>query len=371
MEDDAVRAVNDTFYVTINCETKMLIGNVMKNDIHGTKEIEICYIVSPTTGVLYFGGHGLFNFYFPERYSGKVEFSYGISETDHKDSCSMASVTVFVSNDNDCDGVTDETDLDNDNDGILNVDEGDGLLDSDEDGIPDSFDIDSDADGIPDNTEWQYEGSQIEPLQNDINKNGWDDAYDVFLNGTYYEPEDTDKNGIPDFLDLDTDNDGFSDKSEGFDTDGDGFAEIKPLKSDSDKDGLDDAFDIVSDWSLACNSTGSCSPLPDRNKNGIRDWRDTGITAEDDGNAKQEISGKDQLFIYPNPSNGNFNIVTPESLNSDHLEMTIYNMEGHIIYTTNIVSGDNSISSPIRTPGTYIIKVKSESTEYHQFISIQ
>ncbi|WP_317044711.1 SdrD B-like domain-containing protein, partial [Nonlabens xylanidelens] len=55
--------------------------------------------------------------------------------------------------DNDMDGIPDVDDIDDDNDGILDVLEGSG--DSDNDGIPDWFDQDSDNDGIPDNVESQ------------------------------------------------------------------------------------------------------------------------------------------------------------------------------------------------------------------------
>lgn len=53
----------------------------------------------------------------------------------------------------DYDGVPDSLDIDDDNDGILDIVEGDGTIDTDNDGTPDSLDIDSDNDGIPDMVE--------------------------------------------------------------------------------------------------------------------------------------------------------------------------------------------------------------------------
>ena len=53
--------------------------------------------------------------------------------------------------DNDKDKIPDIDDLDDDNDGIFDVDEGDGDVDSD--GIPNAFDLDSDGDGCLDVTE--------------------------------------------------------------------------------------------------------------------------------------------------------------------------------------------------------------------------
>ena len=50
--------------------------------------------------------------------------------------------------DADGDGVDDITDLDDDNDGILDTVEGDATVDTDGDGIPDYLDTDSDGDGV-------------------------------------------------------------------------------------------------------------------------------------------------------------------------------------------------------------------------------
>lgn len=65
-------------------------------------------------------------------------------------------ITGAIANmDTDNDTVPDSLDLDDDNDGIVDLLEGDGLIDSDQDRIPDSLDIDSDNDGIPDMVEAQ------------------------------------------------------------------------------------------------------------------------------------------------------------------------------------------------------------------------
>ncbi|MEO9510818.1 MAG: hypothetical protein ABJX94_00985, partial [Flavobacteriaceae bacterium] len=79
--------------------------------------------------------------------------------------------------DTDDDGVPDNVDLDDDNDGILDTtedhnidDDNDPLtdpLDSDGDGRPDHLDIDSDNDGIPDNVEAQSTNGYIAPNDDD------------------------------------------------------------------------------------------------------------------------------------------------------------------------------------------------------------
>ncbi|MDP5077922.1 MAG: gliding motility-associated C-terminal domain-containing protein, partial [Nonlabens sp.] len=144
--------------------------------------------------------------------------------------------------DNDGDGIPDVDDIDDDNDGILDVLEGGG--DSDNDGIPDWFDQDSDNDGIPDNVESQTTGGYITPSGIDLDGNGLDDAYESTPgSGEGIDPEDTDGDGLPDYIDEDSDNDGVIDATEGFDFDNDGFPDIVPSGIDVDNDGLDDAFD--------------------------------------------------------------------------------------------------------------------------------
>jgi gliding motility-associated-like protein len=81
--------------------------------------------------------------------------------------------------------------------------------DSDGDGVFDQLDIDSDNDGIPDAIEAQG-NNFITHTAVDLNKDGLSDAYG---NGIF--PVDTDLDasiaGVPDYLDLDSDNDGIYD----------------------------------------------------------------------------------------------------------------------------------------------------------------
>jgi hypothetical protein len=74
--------------------------------------------------------------------------------------------------------------------------------DSDNDAIPDYLDLDSDNDGIPDNIEAQSTNAYIAPNRV-FDENGVDTAYNGGFNGTV----DTDEDGTPDYLDLDSDND--------------------------------------------------------------------------------------------------------------------------------------------------------------------
>ena len=81
-------------------------------------------------------------------------------------------------------------------------------LDTDGDTIPDYLDLDSDNDGIPDNIEAQSTQNYIKP-NNVFDADGVDTAYTGGL-----KPVDTDGDGMKDYLDLDSDNDGIFDIEE-------------------------------------------------------------------------------------------------------------------------------------------------------------
>ncbi|WP_298506247.1 gliding motility-associated C-terminal domain-containing protein [uncultured Maribacter sp.] len=154
--------------------------------------------------------------------------------------------------DTDNDGVPDYADLDDDNDGILDMDEDPNLdgddnpltdpLDSDNDGIPNHLDIDSDNDGIPDNVEAQTTEGYIAPNEDDeatyISNDGLNSVYPNGLT-----PVNTDGEDTQDYIDLDTDNDSVPDNNEGNDFNFDGIPDQTYTGEDTDGDGLDDGYE--------------------------------------------------------------------------------------------------------------------------------
>lgn len=112
-------------------------------------------------------------------------------------------------------------------------------IDTDSDGTPDYIDIDSDNDGITDNIEAQATNNIVLPSGigggiTDGNTNGIDDNY-----GTGLTPVDTDGDGIADFRDADSDDDGVDDIAER----GDGQPITLTSTTDTDGDGLVDIFE--------------------------------------------------------------------------------------------------------------------------------
>lgn len=133
--------------------------------------------------------------------------------------------------------------------------------DTDSDGIPNQLDPDDDNDGILDITEVQ--GNNALALSNaDTNTNGLDNAFEPGLT-----PVDTDLDLIPDYLDLDSDNDGISDSVEGIiDTDNDGIKNYRDLDSDNDL-----CSDVIEAGFLDGNNDGILGALtpPTVNQNGL------------------------------------------------------------------------------------------------------
>ena len=106
------------------------------------------------------------------------------------------------------------------NEATLFIDYKGSDLDTDGDGLDNSFDLDSDDDSIPDNIEAQSTLGYISPSGSnagitDANNNGLDDNYESSQGGTDLTPPDTDNDGISDYLDNDSDNDRVSDCLEG------------------------------------------------------------------------------------------------------------------------------------------------------------
>lgn len=235
--------------------------------------------------------------------------------------------------DSDGDGVANQDDLDDDNDGILDTleggvdNDGDGIpdnnsYDTDHDGIPDVLDLDSDNDGILDNLEARLDRDAVKAL--DLVPNGAIDiGVQVGGNGIAdpietwpesgelkYPLPDTDLDGIPDFRDLDSDNDGIYDVVEAggsdndtdgrldgffdsdgkgvadsieaaalpiFDTDGDGQLDFRDL--DSDADTVPDSLEAGGNPSFPADSDGDGAPdyrESDSDGDGIGDRQEAG-----------------------------------------------------------------------------------------------
>lgn len=192
----------------------------------------------------------------------------GDGTPDGCDACSITGVKSSVI-DTDNDGVVNSCDADSDNDGIADVIEdrnGDGDPtndDADGDGVPNYLDLDSDNDGINDIRESGMSKAVIAMLDAD-NDGKIDAAITKGSNGMANMIESNDSptasinytlantdlasvpagDNAPDFLDLDSDNDGLNDIIESgqtgiLDANGDGLAD----GPDSDGDGIMDSAD--------------------------------------------------------------------------------------------------------------------------------
>ncbi|SNZ02003.1 hypothetical protein SAMN06265377_3860, partial [Flagellimonas pacifica] len=168
---------------------------------------------------------------------------------------------TFLFTDTDQDGVPDNQDMDSDNDGIIDTVEDKNLdgdncywtnpTDTDGDKIPDYLDIDSDNDGVIDNVEAHGRKTYVSPSCIDEDGNGLDDAYEETPGSCGgLLPEDTDHDNVPDYLDVDSDNDGIIDNVEAQTT-----ADFIGLSGkDYNGNGLDDAYEELGDGVCNYNS---------------------------------------------------------------------------------------------------------------------
>ncbi len=211
----------------------------------------------------------------------------------------------------DGDGIPNYLDLDSDNDGIPDVVESgaadtnndgkiDGFTDLNSDGIndnninatallitgpdvspvdgradnypnknldrdfrPNAYDIDADGDGIVDVIEAGLPDANLDgKVDGVININGWSST--VAAMGAL-NLRNTDATGNPDYLDIDSDDDGIPDNIEGMSTAG----YLLPGATDTDGDGLVNTYDNVAGFG------GSGIFVYDHDGDGIPDYRDT------------------------------------------------------------------------------------------------
>ena len=170
-----------TFYTTSDDGSKLFINGeeVVDNDgEHSSQERFGTIDLTP-------GYHSITILFYENGGYESLSVSYS-SSTISKTLLPFSILTEYNCTDTDNDGVADIYDLDNDNDGIPNVVEL-GLID--------------------DNLDGTVYGDSTNPWV-DANGNGLHDAYESVV------PIDTDGDGVPDYLDLDSDNDGIFDSVE-------------------------------------------------------------------------------------------------------------------------------------------------------------
>ncbi len=261
--------------------------------------------------------------------------------------------------------------VDTDFDGFLDVVDGNNLgfgalpssqgnpLDSDQDNVPNYLDLDSDNDGLMDVNE-AGNGSvdtNDDGFLSNLDTNGGDADLDGFVDGvdgilSFGALNNTQNNGLnfdndstPNYLDLDSDNDGLTDVLESgnlaLDLNQDGTLElINDGQADSDQDGIMDIVDnfngfgdlIGSQNEIALDFDGDFVPNHhdlDSDNDGISDLIEslsTGlINGTLDGNNDGLVDGtdtdldgiQDAIDNYIGFGNNDFGIIIPENMDGD------------------------------------------------------
>jgi len=236
-------------------------------------------------------GDGTVTFTPDVTYTGTTSIDYIVCDTTGL--CDTAKIVVVVTYpDTDGDGLADNIDIDDDNDGIRDIydniyggtvdpsgdadldgypnfadvnypgwvdSNNDGVNDNfdfDLDGIPDHLDLDSDNDGIPDLVEAGGNASVLDVnsdgrvdwtnmATDDTNNDGLIDVVDGANGGTYLAVPNTDGLGYPNFIDRDSDGDGLTDATETGGTDANGDGIIDGF-ADADGDGMNDSGNVFS-----------------------------------------------------------------------------------------------------------------------------
>lgn len=200
-----------------------------------------------------------------------------------------------------------------------------GLADNDGDGRPNFIDLDADNDGIPDIVESGGADSNGDgmtdalntdaSLTNDLDGDGLDDRFDAvdsyaggspsWSAGSALTEADMDLDGVPNYLDLDSDADGIPDiiESGGIDTDGNGLVDAITaqgfLTDDRDNDGFDDRYDTDDNGVVGIDQSYGAMMLPlDNNNDGFAD--SFSAFDNDDNAGTTNVSGDADGDNYPN-----------------------------------------------------------------------
>ena len=74
-----------------------------------------------------------------------------------------------------------------------------------------------------------------------------------------------------------------------------------------------------------------------------------------------ELLQDDQIKVFPNPNDGNFNILFEKSV-WENLDLKIYNVHGQLILEKELVGGEfqYAVSIPNVAEGIYFLQLKTE-----------
>ncbi len=208
----------------------------------------------------------------PTTLTSTASVSAATSDPDPSNNTATEDTTVAL--DLDGDGLTDPEDLDDDNDGIPDVDE--AAVDTDGDGVTDDRDLDSDNDGLPDVVEAGHgladaDGDGLVDCPGGFGVNGFCDAAETSADsGTAKRaPIDTDGDQVPDFRDIDSDDDSITDRAENGATCADDPENAICDGNDDDGDGSPSSADAKVGFGL-----GGYPPPPDTDGDGTPDYQD-------------------------------------------------------------------------------------------------
>ncbi|MBC3542152.1 T9SS type A sorting domain-containing protein [Rufibacter sediminis] len=211
---------------------------------------------------------------------------------------------------------------DQDGDGISDIVASSPLAndDFDQDGLANFLDLDADNDGLPDNLEAQHQNNLVVFKRADANRNGIDDAYDAALTGGLaLIPINSGGLSNPDFLDLDSDGDGFGDTEEAMDKNDNGKSEddLKRMASSfAAKSGNPNAYpatpgpsgrptwmDKAFDNRLNLLSPKSTLHYKDTNADGMVDMFDAKTSGEESTTSEINYAFRSFAIITPLPVN--------------------------------------------------------------------
>ncbi|MBW2261334.1 MAG: hypothetical protein JRG91_05105 [Deltaproteobacteria bacterium] len=258
----------------------------------------------------------------------------------------------------DCDAGTDADGAewaDSDGDTISNGDEGYAFgRDTDGDTIPDYLDDDSDGDGWSDEDEAGDDDLRTEPRDSDFD--GTPDYRDTDSDGNGIDDRDetdgdTDGDGTLDVFDLDDDGDGCIDPREGSADGTDTDGDGTPDYMDEDSDG-----DGISDEDEGCDDDCDDDLIPNRLDT---DSDDSGVddAVEGDGNTDAEsTTGFDEVPDYCDADNDGDGIKDREEAETYGTDPNVWDTDGDGDFDyLEIVLGTDPLDDGSTVPGDLII----------------